>query len=302
MLLLIILTSMLQFIWSVIAIIPRLFGIQLYKIEKQDKLNMLYSKIKYSTIMIESEPRGWFISEHFYIGYIGEHAEDKGNYCYVLTKQKYLSELSPSSGSNTDIIEEVYRDGNYFSLRYDSMTRSLGLEATSPQQIVMAHIKKYYAQHKKCICFIQGRPGTGKSSIVRLLAKDIKTVYCNTFNPTEPGDTFQKLYAKVNPTLIRPLLLMIDEINGILSDITNNRVDRHKHIPVLVQNKESWNRFSDNLAFYQHVIVIYSSNKSIETIIDETDPSFLRPGRVNLYFDMQTPIEGVTDVIEMIKV
>lgn len=121
--------------------------------------------------MIESEPRGWFVSKNFFIGYIGELAEDKGNYCYVLTKEKYFAELSTNSGPDTNLIEEVYRDGNYFHSYYEKMTRSLGLEATSSQQIVMAHIKEYYAQHKKCICFIQGRPGTGKSSIVKLLAR-----------------------------------------------------------------------------------------------------------------------------------
>lgn len=100
----------------------------------------------------------------------------------------------------------------------------------------------------------------------------MKTAYCNTFNPTDPGDTLQKLYAKVNPTFIQPLFIMVDEIPGILYDITNNRVGRHKHIPVLVYNKESWNRFSDNLFHYENIIVIYSSNKPIETISAETDP------------------------------
>ena len=56
-----------------------------------------------------------------------------------------------------------------------------------------------------------GKPGTGKSMIPILLAKKLKASLCDTFNPTEPGDSLSRLYNTVCPTSDNPLIIVLEE-------------------------------------------------------------------------------------------
>ena len=68
----------------------------------------------------------------------------------------------------------------------------------------------------------------------------------------------------------------------------NNKIDTHKHIPVPVRSKTDFNRFLDDVEIhYKNVIFILTSNSSLKEIETNTkDNSYLREGRVHLYFTM----------------
>ena len=48
------------------------------------------------------------------------------------------------------------------------------------------------------------------------------------------------------------MILVFDEVDIILNRIHGNNIERHKHIPIEIYDKTSWNRFMDeiNLGLY----------------------------------------------------
>ena len=119
--------------------------------------------------------------------------------------------------------------------------------------------------------------------MLMLLAKQINGYYCDSWNPTDPGDFLNKAYRSINPTEENPLIMVLEECDAILNDMLENRIERHKHIPVPVRKKADWNRMLDkttDLGFFPHLILILTSNIGINTI-NQKDSSLLRKGRVD---------------------
>ena len=118
-----------------------------------------------------------------------------------------------------------------------------------------------------------------------LIAKALNGSMCKTYSPTEPGDTLRNLYDTVKPTYESPLILLIDEFDGIIDLIHKNEVKCHDNIPIEVRNKTSWNTLLDdiNLNIYPFIVVILTSNVNITTKYEQ---SYIRPGRVDLYYEV----------------
>jgi hypothetical protein len=77
--------------------------------------------------------------------------------------------------------------------------------------------------------------------------------------------------------------MVLEECDAILNDMLENRIERHKEIPVPVRKKADWNRMLDkttDLGFFPHLILILTSNISKE-MIDQKDLSLLRKGRID---------------------
>jgi len=132
---------------------------------------------------------------------------------------------------------------------------------------------------------ITGEPGGGKTFMGILIAKTLNGSICKTYSPTEPGDTLRNLYDTVKPTYESPLILLIDEFDGIIDLIHKNEVKCHDNIPIEVRNKTSWNTLLDdiNLNMYPFIVVILTSNVNINTKYEQ---SYIRPGRVDLYYEV----------------
>jgi hypothetical protein len=110
-----------------------------------------------------------------------------------------------------------------------------------------------------------------------------KILLVDTFNPSQPGDRFNILYTKVGPTKDSPLIIIIEEIDIIMTAIHTNTVIQHRDIPTQITNKIDWNMFFDRFdrGLYPYIIFIMTTNKS-DTYFDELDKSYMREGRVNL--------------------
>jgi hypothetical protein len=119
-------------------------------------------------------------------------------------------------------------------------------------------------------------------------AKVDKVHYIDTFNPTTPGDEFSKIYRKINPTSNSPLIIVLEEIDIIIDEISDN-IPNHKYIPIQIRNKLGWNIWFDKLdkGFYPHVYVIMTTNKPIN-YFDKLDESYMRNNRVNLKAELLT--------------
>ena len=153
------------------------------------------------------------------------------------------------------------------------------------QHLIIDSVKSFYNKKKFANIFIQGEPGCGKTTITMFLAKELNGCICKTFKPFEPGDTLIKLVDKVNPTFEKPLIILFDEINILIRKIHDLKIERHKDIPISVYDKTSFNTFLEDMKQNLNIILVMTSNESRDQI-DMLDKSYLREGRVNMYFSL----------------
>ncbi|XWV25132.1 hypothetical protein QJ856_gp0644 [Tupanvirus deep ocean] len=287
--------SVISIVWTLPLLLGRLFKLQLFKISASHNVVLALKKLpKRSTIMSEDDPIGW-IWGWPYIGYVMETAST-GNFgnsstlsIYIYTTTKFYEGLmSPNkndtNSKNISNITMWTRTGNFFHLQYSK--RQLDVTNFEPLENQKKPIKKIissYGKKKHNVVYIYGEPGSGKSTVPILLAKELKASLCIAFNPTEPGDTIDLVYNSACPSLENPLILVFEEADIMINKIHNNHIERHKNIPTQVMDKTGFNTFLDwiDRGLYPFMILIMTSNRPVADI-DYLDPSYLREGRVNL--------------------
>jgi len=160
---------------------------------------------------------------------------------------------------------------------------------------------EYYKKNRNAVILLHGEKGIGKSMIPILLAKEFANLdvnkknldvepddivsFCDTFNPTDPGDNFITLYNTSYPTKNTPLIIVFEEVDIIIKKIHNNNIERHKNSPIMIHDKTSWNQFFDRFdrKYYPYTIIIMTTNE-IPDYINKMDLSYIRDGRVNQIF------------------
>ena len=197
-------------------------------------------------------------------------------------------------------INVFMRSGTYKSFYYSSLSLDVShIKPINGQGEIMNEIIKIYNEKSRASIFIHGVSCAGKSSIGYLVAKAIKGNFCHTFNPSDPGDNFSHMIREINSrndeeTL--PLVIVIEEANEMIKNIHDKKnIKIHQEIPTSIHDKSSWCNFLDDMIFYKNVVLILTSNVSKQSI-DELDPAFLRPGRINATFSMMKPIEIMNEL------
>jgi hypothetical protein len=156
----------------------------------------------------------------------------------------------------------------------------------------------YYETHRNAVVVLYGEKGVGKSMIPMLLAKELAKrsrevdtdsviSFCDTHKPTDPGDHFNNLYQRVDPTKHSPLVVVFEEFDIMIHAIHHQTIVPHESVTTAIYNKASWNQFFDRFdrGYYPWTFLLLTSNHSPETI-DRLDSSYLRKGRVNLFFEV----------------
>ncbi len=182
------------------------------------------------------------------------------------------------------LLKLLFGYGSYWDYKYKLKELSLDIESYKYQQEVIDEVISLYKKTGFITCYFHGKPGVGKSCISYLLAKKLKSVLCNTFDPSQPGSTLNKLYTDAEKTYESPLIVVMDECDRLISKIHTNTIKCHKDIPTAVRDKQTWNSFLDNIniGLYKNMILLLISNKSREDIHKEkNDTSYLRYGRIH---------------------
>lgn len=277
----------LSFIWSLPFLLITIFKWQLYHIKDKEKVMLLSSKIKHSSIKKDNQkPSGIFV----YYCYIGIFVEkENSSEIYLLTSTKQYEELLKKKKDEKEEKKEeitLYeRTGNFCWLEYSKRIFNVTkYNVRENQNLIINNIINLYNNKKFCTAFIYGLPGTGKSMIGILLAKAVKGSLVRTFNPSEPGDSIISLYNEVSPSEDNPLIIVFDEADIMIDKIHNNKIIQHQSIAIQIQDKTSWNRFFDDidLGLYPNIILILTSNISIDDIGIKYEKSYLRGNRVNI--------------------
>jgi hypothetical protein len=295
-------------VWSLPLIALKVFGVSLYVINDKRKFDSVLKKLNDKVVSSmfkyqygECKNNG-IIFSRFCIGFIFEKVEERQKIqeLYILLSKKRYDTLIKDDEENdietgkfsivigTDI-ERYDREGNYFRLYYTPRKILFVNDPTEiqrySQENIVSRIIEFYNTKKRCTAFIHGLPGSGKTTIAYLLATELNGTLCKTFNPIEPGDTLSNLIDRVKPNKMKPLIILMDEINTTIRKIHNQSIDPHKDIPIPVFDKTTFNGFLDDMKYNPYIILLLTSNESKEAI-DLLDKSYIREGRVNEYFTM----------------
>jgi hypothetical protein len=295
--------SSFQFFFIAPLLIGHLFHIQGYKVTDQTECNTLIKKldVKRSVFIQNDKPFGFFYGKWF-IGYIcsqeSSTQQNSGQVMYIVLRRAQFEAIKKCSeveiGNNGEqvsqkIIKIRERRGNpwwweYTERQYNA-TKYLQKEPRDYQSEIIKDMLSIVdgKASKSGTFFLYGEPGTGKSLLTLLLAKQIGAYYCDSWKPTDPGDTLSRVYSAISPDEEKPLVLVLEECDKILFDVLDGKIVQHKHILIQVREKSDWNGMLDkvtDLGFYPHTILILTSNVYLDKI-NERDKSLLRKGRID---------------------
>ena len=294
-------------------ILAHFFKIQGYKISDQTECNQLINKLKIrrSVFYQNGRPFGLFYGK-WYIGYIYSKETQNGSQgqvMYIIMKRTTYETVTGKSSliqpdtsaavataiPENKVIDIRERRGNpwwweYSDRKYDA-TKFLKREPREYQQNIIDDILSVIQSKasQSGTFFIYGEPGTGKSILTLLLAKQIGAYYCDTWKPTDPGDNLSKVYGTISPDDDKPLVLVLEECDKLIINVLDGNVKPHLYIPIPMMDKSDWNSMLDkvtDLGFYPNLILILTSNISRDEI-HEKDASVLRDGRIDKAYHMK---------------
>ena len=272
-------------------------------------LNILENSCCFTEITVlrsKKIPSGFFFNRQC-VGYIylsGQYSMNEFDIT-ILTTKKYYEYITLEKRVDIGIVDNEHIDifkkteairffqryGTYTNLFYSSVLLNLNHISPLPsQQIIIDSILASFRKKSKITAFIEGVPGSGKSFIGFLLAKEMGASFCHSFNPTDPGDVFSSLISRIRNSecMINdtPIVVVIEEVDIMIQNIHTKSVCLHSKIPTSVKDKSSWSTFLDDMFLYQNIIVILTSNKPKQEI-DALDTAYLRQGRVDEFYRME---------------
>lgn len=286
----------------VLSLIPLMYyGLTIYKIEDSNTITTIRKHIKLAFIRNENyEPSAFFIG-WYYIGFIhqkiGKESVDLHMYCICTTSQfKQLEKKNDIVVKVDDkIVELIELSGDTrWNRKYVKQSIPFNTLANTQQQEIIDQIINFYNSNNVCVVMITGVAGTGKSTIAWIVARQLKGILCEDYNPTKAGCNILKLRKSAEPSKEKPLIILYNEFDVNLEQVHQNKIVEHKFLTTEIYDKSTWNTFFDRIEkkTRPNSILILTSNKTKEQIEKECDGdnSYLRHGRVNLYFDMKEAI------------
>lgn len=306
-------------LWSIVFLLPQYFDYVLYHISG-NMLNSFIPSIKTYSYSSNEEPNGWIIgwTEGFYIGFLscssgnGPHGPMKNLYIFT-SKKFYNTYISKNGDSLLDgekknknkllsnekkTITLFIREGSYYNLSYLPNNYKAPKKLFPPrvtQTLIINEIMNMYDLdiHPYVRVLLCSKPGFGKSILAihlcyELLNRYDKVSFVTTWSPTDPNDSFIRMYNKIKPSVKAPLVILLDEIDIMVTTMLEGKIilSDASPMPIEIRNKKEWNTFFDSfdIEIYKYVIVIMTSNKHT-SYFNNLDPSLLREGRIDIVKD-----------------
>jgi hypothetical protein len=281
-------------VWSIVFLPASILGIRVFKINGVIMKKFL-KKVVHSSIWTNDEPDGWICGKGF-IGFVhvvsGERNESKDLWlvCSKAFYEKNVQLKMEGQDENNKKITYWVREGCFWRLNYNS--RQIPVPkfcVTDRQQIAINKITEIYERKGNAVVLLYGKPGGGKSMTAQYLCSEfLKTKkgvsLCKTHKPYEHGDNFESFYNRINPTEDCPLVLVFEEVDGLIWNLHCGKIEQRHHIPVQIKNKTDWDTFLDdfneNQMFYPHIILMMTTNKS-PAFFDDLDPAYFRGNRLD---------------------
>jgi hypothetical protein len=309
-----------SFPWNILFLYTKKYGIRCYSLRKKEECKRIQKKVGNNTSHMTDNNKGYgYAIGYWYIMNIEINVEDgMENYkiSLIATEESYKNLIKDvddddddddesddecntinTNQEDTSLMKVVkskkniniwQRLGSHNNRWYRKRTIKVPKLIPLPhQQPIVKEIVDHYDENKHTVVFLHGPPGSGKSIIGILLTNYYSSSYCESLQLWKPGDTFDNLYSEVDPTEDKPLIILLNEIDIGLIEITKGIPD-HKNIDISIQNKTGWNNLFDSihLGMYPNVIIILTSNKTPK-FINDLDPSYLRDERIDISHEVK---------------
>jgi len=277
--------------WVAVFLLVQYIGLSLHVLKDRDVCARIQKRIgRSSHIADDGKSYGYSIGWG-YIANISITKTDQAiNYdcwllCTALAFKKLTEDTLTATTATKTTITLYQRFGAFWHPWFKK--RTVPVEAWIPRIEQVAILDTIQAHQKRVghtVCYIHGDPGGGKSILGIMLARQLKGSYCNTLKPWQPGDSLGSLHNEVEPSEECPLIVSFDEVDSVL---TRFPLQPHKNFPTEILDKHGWNHFFDEIhrGLFPHTIVLLTSNRDPD-FIRGLCPSFLRPGRVDLIFEL----------------
>jgi hypothetical protein len=285
-------TGLLGGISSLVSLTPFVFSIldiYWYVVSSTDKYNFILNKIKWSSKKTcDFKPLGFFFNWN-YIGYINS----KSKVINIITFRKTFEELTKNNNIIQPINAEITPTINiynqyYVGSSYCKRTIPIKHKPNNEQQGIIDNISDFYKNNDTCVALLCGSSGTGKSYLGFLLTLELNGNLYNEYNPTKNDSNFILITSDASKDT--PTIVILDEIDILFEKIKNGIELSEKYNPC-VYDKPTWNNFMDNIKLiYPYTIIILTSNLTKEEINAKYDESFIRKGRVDLFYEMNNII------------
>ena len=301
-------------LWSIVFLLPRYFDYVLYHISG-NMLNSFIPSIKTYSYSSNEEPNGWIVgwTDGFYIGFLscssgnGPHGPMKN--LYIFTSKTFYNTYISKNGNEKQnkhkllsnenkTITLFIREGSYYNLSYLPNNYKAPKKLFPPrvtQTLIINEIMNMYDldTHPYVRVLLCSKPGFGKSILAihlcyELLNRYDKVSFVTTWSPTDPNDSFIRMYNKIKPSVKAPLVILLDEIDIMVTTMLEGKIiiSDASPMPIEIMNKKGWNTFFDSfdIEIYKYVIVIMTSNKH-NSYFNNLDQSLLREGRIDIVKD-----------------
>jgi hypothetical protein len=283
--------------WSLVFLPASILGIRVNKVTGA-RMKKFLKKVNHSSIWTDDEAEGWVCGQGF-IGFVHVTNGERGcskDLWLVCTKSFYqinIQGINDDEDTNKDEnpknITYWIREGSFWSLNYNSRQLACPKKIIKEtQEKAVTQIMTEYASRNYAVCLLHGKAGGGKSMTAQYLCAELlkskKAVhFCDTHAPYEHSDNFDTFYNRISPTEESPLILVFEEVDGMILNLHTQTIKQTEHHPIQIKNKTDWNSFLDKFdrEIYPHIIIIMTTNKS-DKWFDEMDTSYMRQGRVNL--------------------
>lgn len=292
------------------------FNYRIYQLVSKEKRNILFKKVtSYNYICNKydenNEPIGIIIHKNIKPIFIIFNRSYRQDVLTIICKRSFYQELDAeikskeeidldeeyipcktrsSSSQTTTNITYVTKRGEYGYFEYG--TRVVNLESMSihktlnfydNQQILFRDIMNFYKNNHFCKVYLTGKPGCGKTFFAYLMAQKLDCYLCDVYKGNEPSSNFNEIYTRARVSSDKPMIVILDEIDIMISEIHNNPKMEHKKYNKEIYDKTSWNSFMDKIEYgmFPYVIILMTSNKKRQEI-NKFDTSYLRDGRINI--------------------
>ena len=291
------------------------FNYRIYQLSSKEKRNILFKQItNYNFICNKydenNEPIGLIIHKHINPHFIIFNRSYRQDLLTVICKKSFYQQANLENKINHQIdLDEEYipcktksvspastnityitKHGEYGYFEYG--TRLVNLENLSvhktltfydTQQLLFRDIMSFYKNNHFCKVYLSGKPGCGKTFFAYLMAQKLDCYLCDVYKGNEPSSNFNEIYTRAKVTSEKPIIVILDEIDIMISEIHNNPKIEHKKYNKEIYDKTTWNSFMDKVEYglFPYLIILMTSNKRRQEI-NKYDTSYLRDGRINI--------------------
>lgn len=258
------------------------FGKHTYYANPSNDLFNYYNNLNY--VVFDKQKFGknneiieYTVNVNFFIKYFAENALD-----HAMKKIFYHDE-------NT--IQSISIDSSQFTISTFIVNR-LYKFPTIVQSKITDWVIINYERTLSTKVLVTGRRGIGKSYLAYIIKRAMDNQYnvdCKLFDDVNPATVGLNIKSKILSLAseFNPVIIVINEFDIVLDKVVQNKQYVGDSRLVHTENKLTFNQLLDDIGLTQHVIAVYTTEKSVDELkLNSLYTSFLRKGRIDVFVTM----------------